>query len=103
MQYMRETRLERKGLLYNGAAESDSNRNFEVRKSINRGARKYINRRKRRERGRKSSLSGEYAEMVGIDDVYVGHMAERFVVGMLWVGDVDRKVGRLSHPGSQDA
>jgi len=49
------------------------------------------------------SLSREYVEMVGIDDVYVGHMAETFVVGMLWVGDVDRKLGRLSHPGSQDA
>ena len=49
------------------------------------------------------SLSREYVEMVGIDDGCVGHMAERFVAGMLWAGDVDRKLGRLSHPGSQDA
>lgn len=49
------------------------------------------------------SLSREYVEMVDIDDGCVDHIAERFVVGMLWVGDVDRKLGRLSHPGSQDA
>jgi hypothetical protein len=41
--------------------------------------------------------------MVGIGDMCVGDMAESFVVGVLWMGDVDRKLGRLSHPGGQDA
>lgn len=49
------------------------------------------------------SLSREYVEMMGIGDGCVGDIAEDFVVGMLWVGDVDRKLGRLSHPGGKDA
>ena len=67
-----------KGTLYNGAAESDSNRNLEeIRKSISRVARRYINMRKGISEVVSRSLSREYCEMAGIVDGQVLAISQR--------------------------